>query len=120
MVFLAPLKHNNCKAMYYSLSDLLWVFLLILGGWYLWAGMAAKEQVRRAAANHCAQLGVQLLDDTVALVRTRLKRDNRGQIRLQRSYEFEFTSTGERRYAGLAVLHGQRITQMQLSPHHLA
>ncbi|WP_250461903.1 DUF3301 domain-containing protein [Microbulbifer litoralis] len=106
--------------MYYSLGDLLWIFALFLGGWYLWTGMAAKEQVRRAATEHCRQLGVQLLDDTVALARTRLKRDNRGQVRLQRSYEFEFTSTGEHRYAGIAVLHGRRIAQIQLSPHHLA
>ncbi|WP_323844881.1 DUF3301 domain-containing protein [Microbulbifer magnicolonia] len=106
--------------MYYSLSDLFWLFLLGLGGWYFWAGMAAKEQVRRAATDHCRQLGVQLLDDTVALARTRLKRDGRGQVRLQRSYEFEFTSTGEHRYSGIAVLHGRRITQIQLSAHHLA
>lgn len=106
--------------MYYSLSDLLWLFLLALVGWYFWAGMAAKEQVRRAARSHCDQLGVQLLDDTVVLVRTRLKRDSRGQVRLLRNFEFEFTSTGEHRYAGIATLHGRRITQIQLSPHHLA
>jgi hypothetical protein len=106
--------------MFYSLSDLVWIFLLALGGWYLWAGMAAKEQMRRATAAHCAQLGVQLLDDTVVLCRTRLKRDNRGQVRLLRSYEFEFTSTGERRYTGVATLHGRRITQIQLAPYHLA
>ncbi|WP_367151134.1 DUF3301 domain-containing protein [Microbulbifer discodermiae] len=111
--------HNQQVAMYLSLNDLLWVFLFALGGWYLWAGMAAKEQVRQAATSHCARLGVQLLDDTVALVRTRLKRDSRGQLRLQRSYEFEFASTGERRYSGVAVLHGRRITQMQLSPHQM-
>lgn len=105
--------------MYYSLGDLLWIFALILGGWYLWAGLAAKERVRKAASRHCEQLGVQLLDDTVVLVRTRLKRDSRGQVRLQRSYEFEFTSTGEHRYSGIAILHGQRIVQIQLSPHHL-
>ncbi|WP_193161122.1 DUF3301 domain-containing protein [Microbulbifer hainanensis] len=105
--------------MYYSLGDLLWIFALFLGGWYLWAGMAAKDTVRRAASQHCQQLGVQLLDDTVVLLRTRLKRDNRGQVRLHRSYEFEFTSTGEHRYSGIAVLHGRRITQIQLSPHHV-
>ncbi|WP_346836949.1 DUF3301 domain-containing protein [Microbulbifer sp. SAOS-129_SWC] len=105
--------------MYYSLGDLLWVFALILVGWHLWAGLAAKEQVRKATRKHCEQLGVQLLDDTVVLTRTRLKRDRRGQIRLQRSYEFEFTSTGEHRYAGIAILHGRRITQIQLAPHHL-
>lgn len=106
--------------MYYSLSNLLWLFLLALAAGYLWAGMAAKDAVRRAVARHCAQLGVQLLDDTVMLVRTRPRRDSRGQVRLQRDYEFEFTSTGEHRYSGIAVLHGRRITQIQLSPHHLA
>ncbi|UHQ55049.1 MULTISPECIES: DUF3301 domain-containing protein [Microbulbifer] len=106
--------------MYYSLGDLLWVFLLVLVGWYFWAGMAAKELARRAAASHCRQLGVQLLDDTVMLVRTRLRRNRRGHLALQRQYEFEFTSTGERRYSGIAVLHGNRVEQLQLSPHHLA
>ena len=106
--------------MYYSLGDLIWVFLLLLGGWYLWAGMAAKDRVRQIVKAHCAETGVQLLDDTVMLARTRLKRDRSGQVRLYRQYEFEFTSTGERRYGGIAVLHGQRITQIQLSPYHLA
>ncbi|USD22845.1 DUF3301 domain-containing protein [Microbulbifer variabilis] len=106
--------------MYYSPDNLLWLLLLATVAWYIWANMAAKEHVRRAATNHCKQLGVQLLDDTVVLVRTRLKRNRRGQISLQRSYEFEFTSTGEHRYSGVAILHGRRIEQLQLSPHHLS
>ncbi|WP_299584746.1 DUF3301 domain-containing protein [uncultured Microbulbifer sp.] len=106
--------------MYYSPGDLLWFLLLAAAAWYIWANMAAKEQVKRAASNHCKQLGVQLLDDTVLLIRTRLKRDRRGQISLQRHYEFEFTSTGEHRYSGVAVLHGRRVEQLQLSPHHLS
>lgn len=106
--------------MYYSLGDLFWIFLLILAAWYFWAGMAAKDRVRRAVKAHCSEAGVQLLDDTVMLIRTRLKRDRRGHIRLRRQYEFEFTSTGERRYGGTAVLHGQRISEIHLSPFHLA
>ncbi|WP_105101442.1 DUF3301 domain-containing protein [Microbulbifer pacificus] len=106
--------------MYYSLGDLLWLFLLALAGWYFWSGMAAKDRVRRIVKAHCTDSGIQLLDDTVMLVRTRLKRDKSGQVRLLRQYEFEFTSTGERRYSGIAVLHGQRVSQIQLSPFHLA
>ncbi|GAB2527186.1 DUF3301 domain-containing protein [Microbulbifer agarilyticus] len=105
--------------MYYSLGDLIWIFLLALPAWYFWAGMAAKDRVRRIVKDHCMKTGVQLLDDTVMLDRTRIKRDRHGQLRIQRRYEFEFTSTGERRYEGFAVLHGQRITQIQLSPFHL-
>ncbi|MBB5209877.1 DUF3301 domain-containing protein [Microbulbifer hydrolyticus] len=106
--------------MYYSLGDLFWIFLLGLAAWYFWAGMAAKERVRRIVKRHCADTGVQLLDDTVMLVRTRVRRDRSGQVRLQRKYEFEFTSTGERRYSGIAVLHGQRVSQIQLSPFHMS
>ncbi|MCX2784332.1 DUF3301 domain-containing protein [Microbulbifer thermotolerans] len=105
--------------MFYSLSDLFWLFLPTLAVGYLWTGMAAKEQVRRVAARYCREQGLQLLDDTVALTRTRLKRDERGQLRLHRSYGFEFTSTGEYRYAGTVVLHGRRITRIQLSPYHV-
>ncbi|QKX18787.1 DUF3301 domain-containing protein [Microbulbifer sp. YPW1] len=106
--------------MYYSLGDLVWLFLIGLAAWYFWAGMAAKDRVRRIVKSHCADTGVQLLDDTVMLARTRLKRDRSGQVRLQRQYEFEFTSTGERRYGGVAVLHGQRVSQIQLSPFHMS
>ncbi|WP_078084586.1 DUF3301 domain-containing protein [Microbulbifer mangrovi] len=106
--------------MYYSLGDLVWLFLIGLTAWYFWAGMAAKDRVRRIVKSHCADTGVQLLDDTVMLARTRLKRDRSGQVRLQRQYEFEFTSTGERRYGGIAVLHGQRVSQIQLSPFHMS
>ena len=106
--------------MYYSLGDLFWLFLLGIVGWYFWSGMAAKDRVRKIVKAHCAETGVQLLDDTVMLIRTRLKRDRSGQVRLQRQYEFEFTSTGERRYSGIAVLHGQKVRQIQLSPFHLA
>lgn len=106
--------------MYYSLGDLVWLFLIGLAAWYFWAGMAAKDRVRRIVKSHCADTGVQLLDDTVMLARTRLKRDRSGQMRLQRQYEFEFTSTGERRYGGVAVLHGQRVSQIQLSPFHMS
>ncbi|WP_377563529.1 DUF3301 domain-containing protein [Microbulbifer celer] len=102
------------------MTDLIWLFLLAVVGYYLWSGMAAKDRVRRIVKAHCAETGVQLLDDTVMLVRTRIKRDTRGQVRLLRQYEFEFTSTGERRYSGIAVLHGQKVRQIQLSPYHLA
>ncbi|WNZ57754.1 DUF3301 domain-containing protein [Microbulbifer sp. MKSA007] len=64
--------------MYYTLSDILWLSLFFVVLWYIWASMAAKEHVRRAASDHCRQLGVQLLDDTVLLVRTRIKKDKRG------------------------------------------
>ncbi|WP_444942292.1 DUF3301 domain-containing protein [Microbulbifer sp. ZKSA004] len=120
MVFLRESDHSNCIAMYYTLSDILWLSLFFVVLWYIWASMAAKEHVRRAASDHCRQLGVQLLDDTVLLVRTRVKKDKRGFFSLHRSYKFEFTSTGEHRYSGTAVLHGNRIQQLQLAPHHVS
>lgn len=50
-------------------------------------------QCRRA----CNDAGVQFLDDTVALARTRLARDGAGRVRLARRFTFEYgTAPGER------------------------
>ncbi|GMG88533.1 DUF3301 domain-containing protein [Biformimicrobium ophioploci] len=105
--------------MYYSISDLFWVFVLFLGGSYIWMGMAAKDHARRAVKAHCRERGLQLLDDTVAQTRVRIGRTSRGHLALKRYFSFEFTSTGEARYPGEIELHGRRLANIQLAPHRL-
>ena len=53
-----------------------WLLLpLVLGLIYWWDTSAAKDRARSAAKYQCEQQDLQLLDDTVALKKTRLKRD---------------------------------------------
>jgi hypothetical protein len=46
-----------------------------------------------------------------------LKRDLRGSLRFWRSYQFEFTATGENRYRGRVVTLGQQILSIELDAH---
>ncbi len=55
-----------------------------------------------------------LLDDTVSISGIRPARNDDGQIRLQRSYDFEFSDTGNNRRKGSVVLLGRRVVLLNV------
>ena len=55
----------------------------------------------------------------MALSKFRIKRDTRGNVRLWRCYQFEFTATGQERYNGSVVLFGSQVGDIQLEPHRV-
>jgi hypothetical protein len=87
-----------------------------IGAW-IWRGMGLHDRALLIARAHCKKTGVQLLDESVALSRLRLGRCLRGRPGLLRRYAFEFTVTGERRYAGFVELHGRVLQKIELAPH---
>lgn len=93
--------------------------LLLLGGIaaWLWHAHGLRERALAIAGQHCAKMGVQLLDDNVALRRLALLPDARGRRRLARVYGFEFTVTGERRHNGSIVMFGRHVGRIELDPH---
>jgi hypothetical protein len=60
----------------------------------------ARELARRYAGRACKELGVQLLDQTVALRRSRLIRGSRGSLTIERYFRFEFSESGNDRNSG--------------------
>jgi len=58
-----------------------------------------------------------MLDDYIALNGLQLKRDKTGKIHLCRSFQFEFSSTGNERYNGQIVMIGYRIESIQMEPY---
>lgn len=95
--------------------------LLALAGaaiWW-WRGYAVKEAALRATRLHCKAMDVQLLDESVAMRGLWLKRDRGGSVRVRRSFEFEFTSTGDDRYHGCTIMLGRRVESIHLQPHRL-
>src|SRR5690606_9270017 len=74
---------------------------------WIWRGMGLHDQALSIARRHCRQAGVQLLDESVALTRLRPARGRWGRPGLRRRYAFEFTVTGERRYAGFVEMQGR-------------
>ncbi|MCP1727017.1 hypothetical protein J2T60_000982 [Natronospira proteinivora] len=90
-------------------------FLLIFGlVLWLWRdNLAAREVAIEAVKRTCQQLGVQMLDQTVAIQRVRPNLSSRG-LRLRRKYQFEFSIDGGERFPGRAELLGQRVISVQL------
>jgi hypothetical protein len=100
--------------------DLLDVLLLILFAAacaWLWRGHGIRERALQLARQHCARLDVELLDGNVAFRSLALLRDARGQRRLARLYDFEFTVTGEQRLRGTVQMFGQRPGRVELQAH---
>ncbi|MGE0384892.1 MAG: DUF3301 domain-containing protein [Gammaproteobacteria bacterium] len=88
--------------------------LLLLGalaaaGWYVHGSLGAREAVLAHARRACGELGVQLLDETVAVIRSRLARDEHGRVRLRRWYRFEYSAAGLDRRVGHATALGARV-----------
>lgn len=83
-----------------------WLALVALvGGFALWLdGLRARELALTVARQQTARLGLQLLDDTVALQRVRIVRTGSGWLALARRFRFEFTETGDNRREGMVLL----------------
>lgn len=88
--------------------------LLLALGWLWWDGLKKRELAVQAARRVCDQAGVQLLDETVAMKRMRLRRDARQRIHLYREYGFEYSDTGDNRLPGRIYLLGDRVLDVNL------
>jgi hypothetical protein len=75
----------------------------------------AREAANRIARETCSQAVVQFLDDTVAFAGFRLRRNERGRMRLLRTYTFDYTNDGFARAQGFIVLEGRRPVAVGLA-----
>jgi hypothetical protein len=103
----------------FSLTKLL---LLILAGViavYWWQSGLFKGRARELAAANCRQLGLQLLDQSMVITAIRPVRDSSGRIEFRRTYQFEFSSTGDRRYQGQLVMQAMRLESIELEAYKL-
>jgi len=81
----------------------------------LWLdSIKVREAAVNAAKAACAAEGLQFLDDTVAIAALKLVRDERGRLKLQRTYEFEYSDTGDNRIRGSVLLIGRRVVILNL------
>ena len=85
------------------------VLICIGVGWLWMDSLKAREVALRAAREACAQDNLLFLDQTVSITAVKLARDENGHVQLQRSYEFEYSDTGDNRRKGSVVLLGRRV-----------
>jgi len=96
------------------------VILLVLFVWYCLEGLKAREIGIAAAREACLRENLQFLDDTVAQNGIRILRDETGRLRLQRSFAFEYSLSGDDRQPGSVTLLGHKVIMlyMQTAPQH--
>jgi len=94
------------------------ISLLLLGGvlWFWQDSLRAREHAKAAGLRACKRCGVQLLDDTVALEKLRIRRDTDGRLTWERVYVFEFTEDGVFRLCGSIMMLGRRVQLLHMEP----
>ncbi len=94
--------------------------LVIAAGGLLWLdSLRARERAVRAGKSACERYDLQLLDDTVSFTRLRLARNDEGQLKIARTYTFEFSDTGNNRRRGAIVMLGGDLQDLQLEPYRV-
>ena len=96
------------------------VLVLIGIAMFLWIdSLRARERAVQAGRSACQRYDLQFLDDTVSFARVRLARDADGQVKIARTYTFEFSDTGNNRRHGAIMMLGAQVRDLQLEPYPL-
>jgi hypothetical protein len=103
----------------FSLVNLFWLVFLGAIALYLWRSGEFKGRARALAINHCQQLNLQLLDDSMVITGLWPVRSAGGSLVFRRRYHFEFASIGDRRYQGEVVIIGMRLVHIELETYKL-
>lgn len=101
------------------LDELIISGFLLLGAFYWLSSQRVRELALHATKSYCLNAEVQLLDEYVALNHLWLVRDKTGQLKIQRRYQFEFSSTGNERYNGVCTMLGQQLESIQLEAYRI-
>ena len=96
------------------MTESLVVAALAAAGWFLWSSLRAREAANAALRPACRAEGYLFLDDTVALDRIRLRRNEEGRASIERVYRFDYSDTGDNRRRGYVTLLGARVTGISL------
>jgi hypothetical protein len=93
---------------------------LIAAGIFLWLdSLRARERAVQAGRTACQRYDLQFLDETVSFTKLRLARDHEGQLKIARTYTFEFSDTGNNRRHGAIVMLGGELQDLQLEPYRI-
>jgi len=103
----------------FSLTKLLLLILVGVIAVYWWQSGLFKGRARELAAAHCRQLGLQLLDQSMVITAIRPVLGRGGRIEFRRTYQFEFSSTGDQRYQGELVMEAMHLKSIELEAYKL-
>lgn len=97
---------------FFAITGLL---LALAIGWLFLDSLRARDAAVVAARQACESEGFQLLDDTVAIARMALGRNEDGVLGLRRRYVFEYSDTGNNRRQGGVILAGHEVLAVEIA-----
>jgi len=99
-----------------SISFLFWLLgvAALLVAWIHHTDLSRRAVT--LARQHVQQQGLQFLDQSAVLCRIGISTRQPFGICLKRTYRFEFSARGDRRYNGWLTLAGHRLAQVELEP----
>jgi len=98
-----------------SLGEVLVFLVLVSWGLYVFQALRVRELALDAARRACKQESVQLLDESVAVQRISMSRDDQGQWRVWRQYRFEYSIDGMERERGHIIMLGPRLQALVMA-----
>ncbi len=95
-------------------NSIILLFILGIAAWFWFDTQRSQEMAINICKQVCGQLHLQLLDQTIALKRIRFKRNNRGILCVQRTYQFEFSDGGNNRQRGMVIMRGISMEMLEI------
>jgi hypothetical protein len=99
-----------------DMIEIITLAIFLLAAWFWMDSMRAREAALDAGRRACAAENVQFLDWTVAMRKMGLARDDEGRLRVRRTYEFEYSDTGDNRLKGGITLIGNQLVAVHIQP----
>lgn len=98
-------------------KELLWATLAVAVAAWVWHHLGIRQLALQRARQATRKEGVQLLDQSIVLARFRLRRSPDTLFAFERTYQFEFSSVGDRRFLGWVVMLGRRQEHIEFQPY---
>jgi len=102
-----------------EIQDLYWLTLagLVISFW--WQSIQLRERALLHVKQYCKKMDLQWLDQNLVRKRIRIIFVTKIYWRLERSFQFEFTTTGEHRYRGVIVMLGKQLKTIETDPYEV-
>lgn len=89
----------------------------ILLAWFWFDSTSARDTAIEKGRDLTERVNLQLLDESVACVKTRFARNAKGQMQIQRTYEFDVSANGGDRMHCHLVLLGKSLQSWYIPPY---
>lgn len=83
-----------------------------VGVWYYLT--RTREIATSHCRQYCQQMDLQLIDDTVHRLSTRLQRNKQGTLIPVSDYQFQFSIEGQERYTAHLLMHGFTLQLIEM------